>query len=175
MTVYVWVNVPVPSLDAPRAAFATARAQGRIYVIGGSLDFEPLTSVRSLAPYALTNTSHEASGMHQGWRVESPLPFARRFCAAASWRGAGGQDRGNGHGAQEAVFVLGGAGRFHFADRSLAFSRPPVLRARPCSHISCSDLRVLYFICSPICPAAVVSTICPMLVSRATMQSIVCG
>jgi hypothetical protein len=128
MTVCVCVNVPVPSLDAPRAAFATARAEGRIYVIGGSLDFEPLTSVRSFAPYALTNASHEASEMDQGWRVESPLPFARRFCAAASWRGAGGRDRGNGHGGQEAVFVLGGAGRFHLADRLLAFSSLPALR-----------------------------------------------
>ena len=35
-------------MDAPRAAFAVARANGRIYVLGGSLNYEPLASVRSL-------------------------------------------------------------------------------------------------------------------------------
>ena len=85
-------------------------------MIGGSLDFEPLASVRSLAPYESLGDSREGGGKEESveWQVESPLPFARRFCAAASWRRAVGQ----GKDAQEAVFVLGGAGRFHFADRS---------------------------------------------------------
>lgn len=91
-------------------------------MIGGSLDFEPLASVRSLAPYESLGDSREGGGKEESveWQVESPLPFARRFCAAASWRRAVGQ----GKDAQEAVFVLGGAGRFHFADRSAVCFQP---------------------------------------------------
>ena len=119
---------PAPRLDAPRAAFGCARADGRIYVMGGTADFEPLTSVRSLAPYARLGTQRaRPGGASTGkpedgeWHVECPMPFARRFFSAVSWRRhrpdlspAAARARGA---RDEAVFVLGGAGRFNFADQ----------------------------------------------------------
>jgi hypothetical protein len=114
---------PGPALDAPRAAFAVARAHDRIYVMGGSLNFEPLASVRSLGPYGSTLLDKQGVEILPKWRVESPMPYPRRFFAAASWRPAG--DGGEGGGGQwgerelEAVFILGGAGKFHFADSAI--------------------------------------------------------
>ncbi len=111
---------PGPALDAPRAAFAVARAHDRIYVMGGSLNFEPLASVRSLAPYGPALLDKQGVEILPKWRVESPMPYPRRFFAAVSWRPAAG-DGGVGGGGreQEAVFILGGAGKFYFADSAV--------------------------------------------------------
>jgi hypothetical protein len=117
---------PAPSLDAPRAAFGAARAHGRIYVMGGTADFEPLASVRSFMPYDSSAWSNTSISGGQGsesaaWRIEAPLPFPRRFFAAASWKRAeatGGGVECSGRD-DEAVFVLGGSGRFHFTDSAI--------------------------------------------------------
>jgi len=103
------LHTSAPSMDAPRAAFAAARAAGRMYVMGGSMEYEPLASVRSLAPYEVVGKDANGNDKEAVWRVESPMPFPRRFFAAASWRAA--------EGGEEAVFVLGGAGRFDFNNR----------------------------------------------------------
>jgi N-acetylneuraminic acid mutarotase len=104
-----------PPLDAPRAAFGVARARGRLYVIGGTSDFEPLCSVRSLSPYHEEGHMRGEAREDPAWEVESPLPFPRRFFAAASWQRDGHGTQAGG-GGEEEVFVLGGAGRFDFKD-----------------------------------------------------------
>lgn len=58
--------------------------------MGGSVDFEPLASVRSFAPYEVVGKDKDGKDKDAVWRVESPMPFPRRFFAAASWRAVGG-------------------------------------------------------------------------------------